>query len=469
MRIYTIIALQQVAERPRRLVWIYLLLITIAELVLSFGFPQLGLTIHALLLICLIARGALGGRGEERLLTLALTLAPLMRLLSLSLPLTRFPQLAWYPIVSVPLLAALWLVVRLVHLPPTELGLRLGNLPLQLMLAGGGLGLGAVEYGILRPAPLIPALTWSALWFPALILIVFTGLTEELFFRGLLQSVASPVLGRWAYVYVSLLFAVLHIGYLSLPDFVFVFAVGLLFAYVVRWGGSLLGVTLAHGITNVMLFLIMPALEQQQPAALVAVRAQWVIWAGTAAAVVATGMLAARAIDRGQAGPPDARPTIADRASHMWPVPVRAARSQSPETDSNLFAYQHHEQDSRNIALEPPRQLEASERLGERAATPIEQVIEQIGERHIADLRLLSERLQQLYAGRLSAKNEHIAELSLRVEIVEHERDDLEARMHGLHWASERHIADLQVLSENLSRHAGESDAFETQEREGEP
>src|SRR5262245_46167178 len=234
------------ADRPLWLLWGYLLLITVAEIVTSAVQPQLGMIIHALLLVGLTLHGATGQLTQERKLALALTLAPLIRLLSLALPLTRFPQVAWYPIVAIPLLIATWMVIRLLGLPRRELGLRAGHLPLQLMLVGGGLGLGAIEYTILKPAPLLSEFSWGAVVLPALSLVIFTGFTEEIIFRGLLQAIAAPVLGRGTLVYVALLFAALHIGYLSASDVVFVFAVGLLFGQIVRWGGSILGVTLAH-------------------------------------------------------------------------------------------------------------------------------------------------------------------------------------------------------------------------------
>jgi membrane protease YdiL (CAAX protease family) len=220
-------------------------------------------------------------------LALALTLAPLIRLLSLSLPLIRFPQAAWYPIVAVPLLIAAWIVIRLLGVSRQDLGLRFGNLPLQLMLVGGGLGLGATEYAILRPAPLVSDYSWRSIVLPALSLVIFTGFTEEFIFRGLLQTVSLPVLGRWALLYVALLFAVLHIGYLSVTDVVFVFAVGMLFGEIVRRGGSILGVTLAHGLTNVTLFLIMPYITAH-PSSLAANGALWAIWIGTEIALAAT-------------------------------------------------------------------------------------------------------------------------------------------------------------------------------------
>ena len=87
----------------------------------------------------------------------------------------------------------------------------------------------------------------------------YTGFVEELIFRGVLQQTAVEVFGSWwGIVYVSLLFAVLHIGFLSLIDVVFVFFVSLFFGWVVKKKGSLFGVTLAHGITNILLYLVVP-------------------------------------------------------------------------------------------------------------------------------------------------------------------------------------------------------------------
>src|SRR4029078_12303107 len=119
------------------------------------------------------------------------------------------------------------------------------------MLAGGGAGLGWIEYMILAPQPLVPVFSWPMVILAAIVLALATGFPEELIFRGVLQSAAIPVLGRWGILYVSLLFAVLHIGYLSVFDVIFVFLVGISFAYLVRNTGSILGVTLVHALTNI--------------------------------------------------------------------------------------------------------------------------------------------------------------------------------------------------------------------------
>lgn len=287
---------------PEWLLWGFLILITAAELITSLVQPQAGLMLHAILLVGLLVYGASGEITGVRRLALALTLAPLIRVLSLSLPLIRFPQAAWYPIVAIPLLLSTWVIIRLLGVSRSDLGLQLGALPLQLMLMVGGFGLGAAEYYILRPAPLLTTYSWEGVILPALSLIIFTGFTEEIIFRGLLQSVARLALGRWALFYVALLFAVLHIGYLSLLDVLFVFAVGMLFGEIVRRGGSIVGVTLAHGITNVTLFLVMPYITQH-PTSDLAVSAPWAIWGCTGIALIGMNFMISQSIIKRIANP----------------------------------------------------------------------------------------------------------------------------------------------------------------------
>ncbi|MBU4361488.1 CPBP family intramembrane metalloprotease, partial [bacterium] len=57
---------------------------------------------------------------------------------------------------------------------------------------------------------------------------------------------------------VSIVFASLHIGHLSLIDVIFVFGVAIFFSIIVLKTNSIIGVALAHGITNVALYLIWP-------------------------------------------------------------------------------------------------------------------------------------------------------------------------------------------------------------------
>jgi membrane protease YdiL (CAAX protease family) len=348
----TIVPLRHLADHPRLIVatcWAILLLVTAAEFVTAVVHPHSGLILHTAILLALLALAATSRNESMRKLALALVLAPLIRLLSLSLPLPSFPQIQWYPIVSVPLMITLWLIARQGEVSTDALGLRSGRLPLQLMIMCGGLGLGAIEYAILAPEPLIRPFSWPALLSAALTLTVFTGFTEEIIFRGLLQSLAIPVLGRWALIYVALLFGVLHIGYLSVTDVVFVFAVGMLFAYIVYWSNSILGVTLAHGLTNVFLFLVMPHVAEQTAAVRAIV--MWAVVIGSLLALAAVGALMWQAWRDGRlllltqarrAGA--ARPARASRVPRRQPAgavaepPAASAQPPRPALLSELLA-----------------------------------------------------------------------------------------------------------------------------------
>jgi membrane protease YdiL (CAAX protease family) len=178
------------------------------------------------------------------------------------MPLLQFQFTYWYLIIGAPLLIGAVLVLRLTGYSAASVGLGWGRrLPWQMAVGFSGLSLGFVEYYILRPQPLAQALSFQQVWLPALILLVFTGFLEELIFRGLMQRAAIAVLNRAGLLYVSLLFAALHIGYRSLLDIAFVFCVGLYFSVAVERTRSLFGVTLAHGLTNVALFLVFPFLR----------------------------------------------------------------------------------------------------------------------------------------------------------------------------------------------------------------
>jgi hypothetical protein len=239
----------------------YMAGIAMAELITTFVDPRLGLAAHGVLLLVLFLHAASVDSKVERAFLVSLCFAPLIRILSLSLPLAQIPILYWYLITSVPLFAALLVAVPVLGFSWPKLGLNLRRWPLQLAIGLTGLLFGAMEYLILQPDPLAPALRLSQFWWPALILLLCTGLLEEMIFRGLLQRTAADAL-QWAgMVYVAFLFAVLHIGYASLTDFFFVLLVGLFFGWVVQHTRSLLGVTLSHGLTNITLFLVMPFLN----------------------------------------------------------------------------------------------------------------------------------------------------------------------------------------------------------------
>jgi len=252
----------QPQEQPRLVLIVLAILafITVAEyLSTTLATVQIGLVGHGLALVGLLLLAALLEDPAEQRVYLTLAFAPLIRLVSLSMPLQGLPMRYWYLLVGAPITLSIIMVMRYGKFTRQEVGLTGSKWFLQILFGVVGVGLGYIEYLILRPEPLAAEFTPRAIWFPALILIVFTGFLEEIIFRGLMQTAFAAKIGRWlGMLLISILFAVLHLGYQSLLDVAFVFLVAILFALVTEWTGSIWGVSLAHGLTNVTLFLVFP-------------------------------------------------------------------------------------------------------------------------------------------------------------------------------------------------------------------
>jgi hypothetical protein len=270
-----VIASTQMQIGPRAL--LYLAALTLSEIVTVLVDTRWGVVGHAVILAFLVAQAGInafqGGldaeplhRSMDRLranFLISLAIVPLIRIVSMAMPLTEFPEWSWYGLIAVPLLAASWAAARACGYSREELGLRLDRSPVAVILAllvgASGIGLGYVEYRILRPESLIPDLTPAKLIIVSMTLFIGTGLTEEVIFRGLLQVSGGQLFGVLSgIIYASALFSILHIGHRSIVNVGYVFLVALAFGAVARRSRSLVGVTIAHGVTNICLFVLFP-------------------------------------------------------------------------------------------------------------------------------------------------------------------------------------------------------------------
>jgi membrane protease YdiL (CAAX protease family) len=217
-----------------------------------------GIVLHVAILSSLIIHSSLAPKQSYRKLYLALALAPLIRIVSLSMPLLMFEQIYWYLLTGIPVLAATLVVIRILDLRPPDIGLTSRKMAFQVMVALTGIGFGLAEYYILKPEPLISSMSLGEMIVPCIILLVATGFVEELVFRGVMQHCSVEALGSWGWVYVAVVYSILQIGYESAQQWLLVLAVGLFFGWVVTKTGSILGAALAHGIINVGLYLVIP-------------------------------------------------------------------------------------------------------------------------------------------------------------------------------------------------------------------
>lgn len=237
----------------------YLLLLIVAEVVVAHYNLEIGLTLESIILFALLINSSIKTSYNFSILLRSMMALPIIRIIGLSIPLMQIEPLYWFPIISVPLFAASFTIMRSQGLSLKNVGFIWGNIPVQLAIACTGIFLGIIEYLILFPEPLIGTFNLQNLLFASIILIISTGLAEEILFRGIIQKNAINVFGAfYGLLYTALLFTALHIGWNSIYDLIFVFLVAIFYGYVFYKTRSLLGITLSHGISNTFLFIIIP-------------------------------------------------------------------------------------------------------------------------------------------------------------------------------------------------------------------
>lgn len=265
-------------ENPRSNLGIavsYLIAITIAEAFTasfrasnpdSAKYLYLGLILHAFILVMLIGQSSMSKNKDLSNVLLAMAMAPLIRMISLTMPLYRFAYPGWFLLLSIPLLIAPFVVAYVQGVPGKSIGITRGKKPLlQFSIIIFGLAFGAVEYMVLKPALMIPTeVTFNTVAAAILLLALATGFSEEIIFRGIIQNSTIMAFGKKAGVlFTSVLFAILHVGNITgwnvtIFDVPVVFAVGFAYSIVMLKTRSIIGISISHTLTNATLFIICP-------------------------------------------------------------------------------------------------------------------------------------------------------------------------------------------------------------------
>lgn len=238
----------------------YLVLIASAEAATIYD-PAFGIALHVAILFALLTYSALSKNSVFSGLLLALAIVPLIRILSLSMPLAHFGYIMWFLLISIPIFIAIFACMAIQKLSLKDVGItfpKAKDIPIEVGIVLLAVPVGILEYHILKPEPLLYELNPLLLIAPVLIMIIYTGFLEELAFRGLMQYYALKTMGWWGILFITTTFAIMHIGNLVFWDVLLAFTIGGVYALVVRKTGSIYGVTLSHGLVNIILFLIAP-------------------------------------------------------------------------------------------------------------------------------------------------------------------------------------------------------------------
>ena len=241
----------------------YLLALITAELLTTYVNKIWGLSAHTIILFILLVNASMVESEDFSNLLRSMMPIPIIRIVGLSIPMMQIKPLYWFPIVAIPLFAASIVIMRRQNLSLKDVGVFMGdyrdNYRVQFFIAITGFFTGIIEFFILRPDPLIAQFTPVLLIGGFIVLLLSTGLAEELLFRGILQKNTMKLIGpAWGLLYTSLIFTTMHIGWIYFADLVFVFSVAMFYGFCLIKTKSIVGITMAHGISNSMLFLVMP-------------------------------------------------------------------------------------------------------------------------------------------------------------------------------------------------------------------
>ncbi|HOG98041.1 MAG TPA: CPBP family intramembrane metalloprotease, partial [Methanothrix soehngenii] len=244
------------AERYYLDLLIPVFLILLAEILIFYGKPEAAMPIHALNLVFLsLSTIFVNNRTYP-----ALMLLPLFRLLNVAMPVFFHLTLYSYVLVYAPMFIPMYMILKERFITAEEAGLTFERfwffLPVSISM---GLALGWGEYMVIKPQMLVVDNDLQQMLILALTMIFFVGIVEEFVFRSSLQTVLQERIGLiGGLVLASVIFGFMHSGYHLTLELLYVSLAGLAFGVLFWLSKSLPIVSLAHGVTNIALFLVAP-------------------------------------------------------------------------------------------------------------------------------------------------------------------------------------------------------------------
>jgi hypothetical protein len=239
----------------------YLAAIIATEVIIAFVSIHFGLAGEALILFALINQYTFASQPDERVrhTFVVLALIPLARLASLTLPQATLSMVYWEALILLPILLGIAFTSELVD--PKWLKLAGGRRPLwiQGLVAVTGIpaGLGLAQSGLEGE---IDGGSSGRSIVPAVVVLFTSGVTVEIMFRGLVQSALSGVFGRLGIGLTTAVFASLFLGTGSTAHVALAAALGVGYGMIVAQTGSVVGVSIAHGVLNVGWIVVWPRL-----------------------------------------------------------------------------------------------------------------------------------------------------------------------------------------------------------------
>lgn len=246
--------------------WAYVPIIglIIGELLIFNGniFHGLGMHIINLLVITLLIVFSDLNLDIKNMLQ-GLTLVTLLRVVNLSMPQFFTDTLQQYPLIYGVMFIPIYSTIKNQQISLEELGINFNKfymyLPMAVII---GTVVAIIEYRIISPVALIDNIRFSNIVIISIVMIVFIGTVEEIIFRPILQTRLKKVFGlRHGILLSGVLFGIMHSTYGIVDEILFAIIFGIVLGYIFQKTKSIPFVVSIHGVTNIMLFGILPLMK----------------------------------------------------------------------------------------------------------------------------------------------------------------------------------------------------------------
>ncbi|HWR66923.1 MAG TPA: CPBP family intramembrane glutamic endopeptidase [Bellilinea sp.] len=242
----------------------YVVAIAAVELQTVWLEPKTGTFYHGLLVLIMLHHYLLARDDPDRKKLLLLAVIPLLRVISMAMPVGLIPPLYRYPMVGIPVIISIGIVLRETAIPWSKIGLQWPSFRTSdqiwenILIAMSGIPLGLMGYYFADPIPLVTEFHWGEVIASILVVILYIAILEEVVFRGMLLNTLKNTFGQFGILMASILYTLLFASYPSIEGIILMGFSSLLYSWHVLESRSILAATISHTFMIVGMLIIWP-------------------------------------------------------------------------------------------------------------------------------------------------------------------------------------------------------------------
>jgi len=226
--------------------------------------PKLSTLYYGIILFFLLHHYIFSTSDPNRTKLLLLAIVPLLRIISLGMPVGLVDPLYRYPMVGMPIFLATGLILKESNIPWSSFALQWPRIRKRddiwenILIALSGIPLGLMGYYFADPIPLVTQFNWPQVIASILGVFIYIALLEEIIFRGIILHTLQSTYGQVGIVISTVVYTVLFTSYHSIEGIVLMGLASLLYSWHVLESRSILAATISHTLMVVGMLIVWP-------------------------------------------------------------------------------------------------------------------------------------------------------------------------------------------------------------------